>query len=142
MTPREAADRLFNRIMTAAQRGDTAQALQFVPMALQAYEMVGKLDADARYHVGLIHVTAGDIESAHTQANLLLKAAPNHLLGLILEHTVAKRRGNEDSATRAYKRFLSAYEGEMATRKAEYLDHETGIANFHRAATASVGDGS
>ena len=33
MTPREAADRLFNRIMTAAERGDTQEALRFVPMS-------------------------------------------------------------------------------------------------------------
>ncbi|MDX1488147.1 MAG: hypothetical protein R3268_08110, partial [Acidiferrobacterales bacterium] len=64
MTPRQAADRLFNRIMAAAERGDTAEALQFVPMALQAYDRLGTLDNDARYHVALIHMTAGDIESA------------------------------------------------------------------------------
>src|ERR1700704_179786 len=54
MSPRERADRLFNRVMTAVERGDTAEVKFFTPMALQSYKMLGQLDADARYHLGLI----------------------------------------------------------------------------------------
>jgi len=50
MSPREAADRLFNRVMTASENGDSAEALRFAPMALQAYNDLGTLDNDARYH--------------------------------------------------------------------------------------------
>lgn len=34
MAPREAADRLFNRIMMASEQGNQAEALRFVPMAI------------------------------------------------------------------------------------------------------------
>ena len=82
MTPREAADRLFNRIMTAAERGDAQEALRFAPMALQAYERLGPLDNDARYHVGLITATTGDIESARAHIDMLRQSVPDHLLGI------------------------------------------------------------
>jgi len=60
MTPREAADRLLSRIMTANEQGDHAEALRFVPMAIQTYDSVGVLDRDAHYPLGLIHGVAGD----------------------------------------------------------------------------------
>lgn len=138
MAPREAADRLFNRIMTAAERGDTQEALRFVPMALQAYELLVPLDNDARYHVGLIHATAGDIESARAYIAMLRQSAPDHLLGIMLEHTIAKQLGDQDGATHAYKTFLAAYDGEIVTKRAEYSDHQSGIDSFRRAAKASI----
>jgi tetratricopeptide (TPR) repeat protein len=139
MTPREAADRLFNRIMTAAERGNTQEALRFAPMALQAYELLGPLDNDTRYHVGLIHATAGDIESARAYVAILRQSVPDHLLGIMLEHTIAKQRGDQDRALHAYKTFLAAYESEIAMGRAEYGDHQSGIDSFRRAAKASIG---
>src|SRR5215208_1740663 len=38
MTPRERFDRLFNRIMQAAERGDSLEVRRFTPMALGAYD--------------------------------------------------------------------------------------------------------
>ena len=139
MTPREAADRLFNRIMTAAERGDTQEALRFVPMALQAYELLGPLDNDTRYHVGLIHATAGDMQSTRAYVAMLRQSIPDHLLGIMLEHTIAKQRGDQDSAAHAYKTFLAAYDAEIVTGRAEYRDHQSGIDSFRRAAKASIG---
>jgi hypothetical protein len=139
MAPREAADRLFNRIMTAAERGDTQEALRFVPMALQAYELLGPLDNDARYHVGLIHVTAGDMESTRAYGAMLRQSVPDHLLGIMLEHTIAKQRGDQAGAAHAYKTFLAAYDAEIVTGRAEYRDHQSGIDSFRHAAKASVG---
>jgi hypothetical protein len=63
MSPRDAADRLFNRVMVASESGNTAEALKFAPMALQAYDNLGTLDNDARYHVALLHLTLGDIKT-------------------------------------------------------------------------------
>lgn len=137
-TPRQAADRLFNRIMAATERGDTAEALQFVPMALQAYDRLGTLDNDARYHVALIHMTAGDIESARAHLDSLRQSVPNHLLGIMLEHQIAERKGNQDSAARAYEAFLAAYDAEVATGRTEYQDHRGGIERFREAAEASM----
>lgn len=138
MTPRQAADRLFNRIMAASERGDTAEALRFVPMALQAYGGLETLDNDARYHVALIHFTAGDIESTRVHLQKLRQSVPNHLLGLMLEYKIAERSGNQNSAIQAYEAFLAAYDAEIATGRAEYQDHRSGIDNFRKAAQASV----
>ena len=138
MTPRQAADRLFNRVMAAAERGDTAEALQFVPMALEAYDHLGTLDNDARYHVALIHMTAGDIESARVHLDKLRQSASNHLLGIMLEHQIAEQDGNQDSAARAYEAFLAAYDTEIATGRTEYQDHRGGIERFRKAAEASM----
>ncbi len=139
LTPREAADRLFNRIMTAAERGDTEEALRFAPMALQAYEALGPLDNDARYHVGLIHATVGDIKSARAYIAMLRQSVPDHLLGIMLEHTIAKQRGDQDRALHAYNTFLAAYESEIAMGRAEYGDHQSGIDSFRRAAKTRIG---
>lgn len=138
MPPREAADRLFNRVMIANESGNTEEALKFAPMALQAYDRVGTLDNDARYHVALIHMTAGDIKSARVQLDKLRQSVPSHLLGFMLEHQIAERNGNKDSAARAYKAFLAAYDAEIAKGREEYQDHLGSIERFRKAAQASV----
>ena len=138
MTRRQAADQLFNRIMAASERGDAEEALRFVPMALQAYDRLGTLDNDARYHVALINMTAGDIESTRVHLDKLRQSVPDHLLGIMLEHQIAERSGNQDSAARTYKAFLAAYDAEIAAGRAEYQDHRGGIGRFRKAAEASM----
>jgi hypothetical protein len=138
MSPREAADRLFNRVMAASESGNTAEALKFAPMALQAYDNLGTLDNDARYHVALLHLTAGDIKSARVQIDKLRQSVPSHLLGFMLEHQIAERSGKKDSAARAYKDFLAAYDAEIAKGRAEYQDHRSSIDRFREAAQASM----
>ncbi|MDH5748110.1 MAG: zinc-ribbon domain-containing protein, partial [Rhodospirillales bacterium] len=73
MTPRGAADRLFNRIMTANEQGNLVEALRFVPMAVQAYGALPELDGDAHYHLGLIHELAGDNANLEAQITALRK---------------------------------------------------------------------
>ena len=138
MSPRQAADRLFNRVMTASENGNSEEALRFAPMALQAYDNVGELDNDARYHVALLHLTTDDIKSARGQIDKLRQSAPNHLLGIMLEHQIAVRSGKKDSATRAYKAFLAAYDAEIATGRVEYQEHRGGLERFRTAAQASL----
>jgi len=138
MSPRQAADRLFNRVMAANEKGDVVEALRFAPMALQAYDGLGTLDNDARYHVALLHLTAEDIKSARVQIDKLRLSVPNHLLGFMLEHQIAERSGKKDSAARAYKSFLAAYDAEMAAGRAEYQDHRGSIERFRAAAQAGM----
>jgi hypothetical protein len=138
MTPRQAADRLFNRIMTAAERGDTEEAMRFVPMALQAYDLLGTLDNDARYHVALIHMTAGDIQNARAQIDSIRQSAPNHLLAIMVERDIAERSGDQDGVARAYKSFLAAYDAEIAAARPEYRDHWSGIERFRKTAEATA----
>ena len=138
MSPREAADRLFNRVMTASENGNNTEALQFSPMALQAYINLGTLDNDARYHVALLHLAADDSKGARVQVDLLRKSVPKHLLGYMLEHQIAERSGNSDNVARAFKAFLAAYDSEIAMGRGEYQDHMKTIERFHKAAQASV----
>ena len=137
MSPRQAADRLFNRVMTASESGDEVEAARFMPMALQAYNNLGTLDNDARYHLALLHMAANDSQSARVQVGLLRQAVPNHLLALMVEHQIAERSGNKDSAARASKAFLAAYKAEIAIQRVEYRDHLNSIERFRKTAQPS-----
>jgi hypothetical protein len=136
MTPRQAADRLFNRIMTASEQGNRAEALRFVPMAVQAYGNLVALDRDAHYHLALIHGVAGDRANVDRQIAALRQNAPNHLLALVLEHDTAKRSGDHASVSRVIGAFTAAYDAEITTGKPEYKPHRNTIEKF-RAATKS-----
>jgi hypothetical protein len=56
----------------------------------------------------------------------------------MLEHQIAERGGKKDSAARAYKAFLAAYDAEMATGRKEYQDHQGSIERFRAEAQAGV----
>ena len=107
-------------------------------MALEAYNNLGTLDNDARYHVALLHLTAGDGKSARAQVDQLRKSVPKHLLGFMLEQQIAESGGKQDSAARAFKAFLAAYDAEIATGREEYQDHLNTIERFRKAAQTSV----
>lgn len=138
LSPPEAAERLFNRIMTAAEQGDSGEAQRFVPMALQAYGQLGVLDDDGHYHVGLLHVTIGDTDSAQAELDAIRQSVPNHLLGIQLAHAIAQALGDEDRARKAYRNFLDAYDAEIATGRAEYLGHRGGIDSFRDRAAEAI----
>jgi hypothetical protein len=130
MTPREAADRLFNRIMMAEEQGNTQEVLQFAPMALQAYDSVDNLDADAHYHIGLIHAATGDFDMVRKQVGILKQFSPGHLLGLILEHDAAEQSGDGDASAKASAAFAAAYVSEIKTGRPEYEAHRSSIEKF------------
>jgi mono/diheme cytochrome c family protein len=134
MTPREAADRLFNRIMMASERNDLAEALRFVPMATEAYGRLPSLDRDAHYHLGLIYGVAGDRANVDRQIAALRQGAPNHLLALTLEHDAAQHSGDRAAASRILAAFASAYDAEIRTQRPEYEAHRNTIEKFRDAA--------
>ena len=138
MSPPEAAERLFNRIMTAAEQGDMGEAQRFVPMALQAYGQLGVLDSDGHYHVGLLHVTIGDTDSAQAELDAIRRSVPNHLLGIQLAHAIAQALGDEGRERDAYRNFLDAYDAEIATGRAEYRGHRGGIDSFRDRAAEAI----
>lgn len=137
MSPREAADRLFNRVMAASESGNTAEALRFAPMALQAYDNLDRLDNDARYHIALLRLTTEDIPGARVQIEMLRQAAPQHLLAHMLEQRIAAHDGKKDAAARAYRAFLAAYDAEMAAGRTEYADHRGTLERFRQEAQAA-----
>jgi len=142
MTPREAADSLFNRIMRAHEAGNADEALRFRPMALQAYQMIGELDADARYHIGLIHAVTGNVAGAQAQVDSVRLADPQHLLATMLAFTIAQLQGQRDAGLAEYRAFLQSYDAEIATDKSEYRDHQRALEGFRQDALRTVGNGS
>ena len=107
-------------------------------MALQAYGQLGVLDNDGHYHVGLLHVTISDTDSAQAELDLIRQSVPNHLLGLQLEHAIAQALSDEDRVKEVNRRFLDAYDAEIATGRSEYQGHRRGIDGFRDRAAAAI----
>lgn len=138
MTPREAADRLFNRVMENVSSGDSAQARAFAPIALAAYERVTELDLDGRYHVAVLHLVDQDPESALQVASAMLDEVPTHLFAL---HTAAQASDLLDDSAAAndfYRQFLDSYDAEVATDRPEYADHAALLPLMHAEADARL----
>lgn len=127
MSPRERADRLFNRVMSYHERGVTDSVQFFAAMGIRAYQMLPSLDADARYDMGRIAEVAGDAALAKGQSDSILRESPTHLLGLTLGARAARLTSNE-SAARAYdRRLLAAESAERRKSLPEYQRHATDI---------------
>jgi hypothetical protein len=141
MTPRERFDRLFNRIMQAAGRGDSAQVDRFTPMALGAYDQLGAPDIDARYHAAVLHIQVGDFSEALALADTILTLSPGHLFGYVIRGTAAGIQKNPAARAHAERDFLSHYQAEMAARRAEYLDHRPVLDQFKSEAEKSGKNG-
>lgn len=131
MSPQERADRLFNRVMILAEAGKQDSVQFFMPMALGAYNQLPALDADARYHVGLLHLANGDIDSALAQADTIRRTNPNHLFIFILRAHAYQAQGNRPQEQQAYADFLRHEQAELALKRAEYEDHRESLTSFH-----------
>ena len=127
LTPRERADRLFDRIMALHQRGRTDSIQFFAQMAIPAYQMLQPLDLDARYDMGRIAEVAGLADFARAQADTILRADPNHLLGLVLAIRASRLTGNESAATGFERRLLAAEVAERRRNLVEYTRHRGDI---------------
>ena len=134
MSPRERFDRLFNRIMQAAERGESAQVEQFTPMALGAYAQLETRDIDARYHAAVIHLQAGNIPQARALADTILAVTPGHLFGHVIRGTAARLQNDRAAQARAEREFLANYQSEMTAKRVEYLEHGPVLDEFKEAA--------
>lgn len=127
MSPAERAERLFNRIMLLHERNQPDSVQFFAPMALAAYQMIGPLDADQRYHLGRIGEITGVADLARAQADSILQQNPTHLLGLILASSAERLQGNTARAREFDQRLLDAQRSELARNLPEYQQHENDI---------------
>jgi hypothetical protein len=134
MSPRERFDRLYNRVMRAAQAGDEGTVSRFTPMAIMAYGQLDTLDADARYHAALLEVHSGDVAGPTALADTILAQHPGHLFGYIIRGTVARWRKDDRALGRAYAGFLEHYDAEMKAARPEYADHKVSVDEFHQQA--------
>lgn len=137
MSPREAADRLFNHVMTDLAKGDTTDALNFQPMAVQAYQVAEPLDQDGLFHESLLEGLTNPQEALAT-AKRILKTDPDHLLGLGAAAQASLAAGDTAAALGYYKHFLKVYDAQMAKKLPEYDAHKEYIEGMKPEAQAFV----
>lgn len=128
MSPRERADRLYDRIMRLDSEGKKDSAAFFAQMGISAYMMLPRQDADSRYDMGRIAEVAGAAPVAQAQADTILAQDSTHLLGLILAISTARDAGDTATAQRMQERLVAAQASELAKNKPEYQRHQTEIA--------------
>jgi hypothetical protein len=127
MSPAERAERLYDRIMSAAERGKVDSVRFFLPMALQAYESIGDLTLDQRYDLGRLAEVGGDDGVAAAQADTILRAHPDHLLGLVLASRAADLRKDRTTARRFLDRLARVAAAERRKALPEYELHRNDI---------------
>lgn len=142
MTPREQFDRLYDRVMRAAENGDDATVTQFSPMALGAYAQLlpGDIDADARYHAAMIRMHTDDLAGAAALADTIRAEAPDHLFSYVIHGTLARQRGDQARLQTEQAEFLERYATEMAAERPEYGLHTFILDQFVGEARAAAGN--
>lgn len=138
-TPREQADRLFDRIMTLRESGDTGRVRFFLPMGIAAYEQAGELEADGLYHLALLQSSAGRYSDAIATAKRILAGAPDHLLALGAAAEASDESGDAAAARGYYEHFLKAYPTEKTRTTAEYIDHAKVLPRYEEEARRFLG---
>ena len=137
MSPEERASRLFNRVMLYSEQGHLDSARFFAPMAIQAYEMIGPADAHMRYDIGVISAAIGDVGRARAEADTILAAQPNHLLGLVLAIRAAELSKDRAAVAKFSRRLVTAAPAERAKGLKEYGEHARDIDDALTKATAA-----
>ena len=127
LSPRERADRLFDRMMRLSSEGKADSVQFFAPMAISVYQSLGALDADLRYDFGRVAEVAGDAAIARAQADSILASDSTHLLGLVLAVRAAQLRCDSTSATTYRRQLLAAEPKESAKQLPEYQRHQSDI---------------
>lgn len=127
LTPAQRAERLYDRVMGASERGRDDSVRFFMPMAIGAYEALGDLSADQRYDLGRLGDVAGDQKLASAQADSILRKNPQHLLGLVLASRAARLRGDNAASRQFLGRLVRAERSERLKQLPEYLVHQNDI---------------
>ena len=132
MSPEERATRLFNRVMRLDEERKADSVAFFVPMALQSYAMLPARDADARYHIALLELAAGNPGGALAQADSIARLAPTHLFSFVVRARGARARGDAATERRAHADFHRYEREERARGRPEYQDHAGQLDAFSR----------
>ncbi len=131
MTPRDASNRLFTRVMSAVEAGNRAEAERFLPMAIASYDRIVDLNPHDWFHLSLLHAAAGDGASALATAEAGLAVRPTHLLCLGAAAEGALLLGDSTRAATYYGTLVDAYEEELQSGLVEYgTSNEEGHADL------------
>lgn len=123
MTPREAADRLYDRVMNAVAMSDEATVQGFLPMALGAYDLARPLDADGLYHLAALQRADADFAGSLATAEQGLETNRDHLLLLAAAGEAAAALGVETTARERWQRFLDVFDKQRSMGLEEYDAH-------------------
>ncbi len=123
MTPEEAAERLYVRVVSSAENGDTASAQQFLPMAIAAHDRAEPLTDDGVFHRAILERLAGETAASIASAERILTNRPTHLLALASAAEAATDGSDIATARTYYQRFLDAYDAELGVSLPEYDAH-------------------
>ena len=125
MPPREAADRLYNRAMQMQETG-ADRAPFFARMAVQAYDRLpaDQVDADVRFHVGLLQLVQGNAAEARARAESILSERPGHLLGLLLAARASGAAGDAEAERRWRDSLRAAVQRTDLDARPEYRAHQ------------------
>jgi len=140
MSPREAADRLFNRVMQTMESGDTTNAMFFQPMAVQAYQRAEPLDLDGILHEALLELLA-DPNAALATLQRILETEPDHVLALGTTARAELALGDTAKAKETYEHLLRVYDTQYARNLVEYDGHRQLMAEMQSEARSFVGSG-
>lgn len=137
MTPQQRADALYDRIMRLHERGVADSVAFFKPMAVAAYQMLGDLDRDALFHVGLIHAVSGTPETALAYADSIEQGAPDHLFAKIIRWEAATATGDDALRRQAAAAYLRAFPDERALSRPEYAMHAPMLESYRTSMSAT-----
>jgi hypothetical protein len=128
MSPREAADRLFDRAMRDHEAGGE-RADFFAQMSIDAYQGMppADLDADARFHIGLLQLMLGDAAAARAESEALLRDNPRQLYGLLLGGRAAAVDGDVDGEASYLERLRNAIAAGESLDDPVYVPHRSFI---------------
>ena len=136
------ADRVYERIVEAQERGDTAAANALIPTALQAYSLAGDMDSDAMYHATLLFIASGDYKAARDAADQVLTEMPDNPFALSAAGKAAAAQGDTAGARKYYGRFLTTYAAE--SKRMEYPEqrhHNAALPRMKAEAEGFTGSG-
>jgi hypothetical protein len=135
LSPEERFATLFDRVMRAGTDWDSATVASLSPLAVAAYAALDSVDADARFHAGLIAIQIGNFPGAHALADTLERRDPGHLFGPILLGALARLEGD----TAGYRQALDwirerAPEELGRSDRPEYVEHRQLLTEVQQAA--------
>ena len=141
MTPREAADRLFERVAIAISAQDSVEVRNFLPMALDAYDLARPLDPDGHFHLALLQRVSLEFERSLETALAGLEQDPDHLLLLSAAAEAHLEMGEEEPAREYYGRMLAVWDEQMERDLDDYDHHVNLMPIIRQDAEALLGEG-
>ncbi len=102
---------------------------------MAAYADLDSVDADTRFHAGLIAIQIGNFKGAHALADTLEARDPGHLFGPILVGALARLEGDTVAYRQALDRIRERAPSELArTDRPEYVEHRQLLTEVQQAA--------